>query len=54
MSELEKPSGERDYDMLNKLIGNLKFFLKFPEEIRYELLKLATLRKYEKDDIVFR
>lgn len=54
MNEYEKQVFMRDYNKLNKYLGNLKFFIKFPQDIKLKLLQSATLREYNKDEVIYR
>jgi len=43
----------RDYKVLEKGLGSLKFFIKFPSDIRQQLFDLSILRKFNKGDLIF-
>jgi len=54
LSELEKPPEMRDRALVNSLIGGLKFFVKFPHEIRMQLFDLANLKTFNKGETIFK
>jgi CRP-like cAMP-binding protein len=54
INELQKQCEERDNNAINSLIGNLKFFIKFPLETRKQLFDIGSLICYEKNQVIFK
>ena len=52
--EFQKDPVDRDYDRLEKVLKHLPFFLKFPAEIRFKLLKAAVFKQFDSEEIIIR
>jgi len=53
LAEFEKEPTKRDFSLLHRLLGRLKFFYKFPEPIQRKLIENASLRQYAEGEIIF-
>lgn len=53
LCEFHKPYNKRNYEMLDKICGKLKFFQRYSKPTRISLLKLAQILKHNEKEIVF-
>lgn len=51
--EYEKDFNFRNYNYIIQKMGNLKFFKKFPFEIKEKLIRSAIYKHYSKNDVIF-
>lgn len=51
--EYEKEAKFRSYKYIIQKMGNLKFFKKFPFEIKEKLIRSATYKHYQKNEVIF-
>ena len=52
--QLNMPEFERNYDFLHKHLGCLKFFVKFPSDLKQKLFNLAEVKTYKKGEIIYK
>ncbi|CDW86496.1 cyclic nucleotide-binding domain containing protein [Stylonychia lemnae] len=53
IEQFQLPVSQRDNKVLHKGLGSLKFFIKFPPDIRQQLFDLSILRRFDKGETIF-